>query len=84
MSVSLPRIAAAMTEWVHRWEANGWKTAHNEDVKNKGDLVYLHGLCQQVNVTWVRVCACAHVWMHAHVCVICVPGWGECGTIICT
>ena len=45
----------AMTEWVHRWEANGWKTVRNEGVKNKEDLMHLNRLCQQVNVTWTHV-----------------------------
>ena len=39
---------------MHRWKHNGWKTAGNKDVQNKEDLKTLDGLCQQVNVDWVR------------------------------
>ncbi|XP_033644840.1 ribonuclease H1-like [Asterias rubens] len=45
----------SITEWMHRWKHNGWKTAGNKDVQNKEDLKTLDGLCQQVNVDWKYV-----------------------------
>jgi ribonuclease HI len=44
-----------MTEWIHKWKTNNWKTVHNEDVQNKDLFVRLDELSSQriVPVKWV-------------------------------
>ena len=44
----------AVTEWVDKWQSNGWKTAIGEDVKNKDDIQQLADLSSQLDVKWVR------------------------------
>lgn len=43
-----------MTQWIHNWRRNGWKSKGGE-VVNKEELVKLDMLCSQVNVKWVHV-----------------------------
>ena len=46
-------FVVAVTEWIGKWKANGWRTVSNEDVKNKEDIQRLDSLCQNINVKWV-------------------------------
>ncbi len=47
--------SAGMTEWIHRWKKNGWKSASGQPVKNKSDIVELDELLQrEIKVHWVR------------------------------
>ena len=43
-----------MTEWIPRWEKNGWKTAKGTDVLNKEQMIRLNDLCKQIKIQWVR------------------------------
>lgn len=45
----------SMTEWIQRWEANGWKTSTQKDVTNKEEMLGLSALCKKINVKWVHV-----------------------------
>lgn len=48
-------ITIAMTQWIDKWERNGWKTSTGDDVKNKEDIMRLRGLTKRINVKWVRI-----------------------------
>jgi len=43
-----------MTEWLPKWERNGWKTSNNTDVSNKDQMIQLNDACKTVNVKWVN------------------------------
>lgn len=45
----------SMTEWIKRWQENGWKTAGNKDVVNVDEMVRLAELCKQISVKWIHV-----------------------------
>lgn len=45
----------SMTEWIPKWEKNGWKTSSNTDVLNKDQMIRLNYLCSQVNIKWTHV-----------------------------
>lgn len=43
-----------MTQWIHNWKKNNWKTASGGPVKNKEDLQKLDTIVTQfVDVKWV-------------------------------
>eukprot|EP00057_Strongylocentrotus_purpuratus_P020089 XP_011674563.1 PREDICTED: ribonuclease H1 [Strongylocentrotus purpuratus] len=44
-----------VTDWIHRWKKNGWKTAQKTDVINKEDLVKLDKLNRELDVKWEYV-----------------------------
>ncbi|WP_212636964.1 ribonuclease HI [Desulfacinum hydrothermale] len=49
-------LQKGITQWIHRWKKNGWKTATKEPVKNKELWLELDRLTQrhQVEWRWVR------------------------------
>lgn len=49
-------VRKGITEWIHGWKRNGWKTASKKDVKNRDLWQRLDELMQihQVEWHWVR------------------------------
>ncbi len=49
-------VKNGMTQWIHNWKRNGWKTAARKPVKNADLWQQLDALVQQhdVNWEWVR------------------------------
>lgn len=49
-------VKNGMTQWIHNWKSNGWKTAARKPVKNADLWQQLDALVQQhdVNWEWVR------------------------------
>ena len=35
-------VKLGITEWIHNWKKNGWKTANKQPVKNKEPVSYTH------------------------------------------
>ncbi|XP_063968630.1 ribonuclease H1-like [Lytechinus pictus] len=44
-----------VTNWIHRWKQNGWKTAQKTDVINKEDLIKLDHLNTKLDIKWEYV-----------------------------
>ena len=42
-----------VTQWVKKWESNGWKTAGGKGVINKDDIQRLLNLSSQLKIKWV-------------------------------
>ncbi len=51
-------VKSGITEWIHNWKRNGWKTANNENVKNKELWIELDLLTNDFKITWN--------WVKAH------------------
>lgn len=50
-------IVSAMTDWIHRWKANGWVNGHGQAITNRDLWNALDFLCDnyhQVVWNWVR------------------------------
>ena len=45
-------VKNGITEWIKRWEKNGWKNSNKKTIKNKDLWVKLNDLCQKNNVVW--------------------------------
>jgi len=45
----------SVTEWIPRWEKNGWKTSKNTDVLNKEKMIRLNAVCKKIEVKWTHV-----------------------------
>ena len=45
-------VKKGITEWIHRWESNGWKTAGKKPVKNKDLWQELKYLDDALTVSW--------------------------------
>ena len=45
-------VKKGITEWIHRWETNGWKTAGKKPVKNKDLWQELKILDTALTVSW--------------------------------
>ncbi|XP_066918467.1 ribonuclease H1-like [Clytia hemisphaerica] len=45
----------SMTEWIPRWERNGWKTSKGTDVLNKEQMIRLNDLCKRIDIKWTHV-----------------------------
>ena len=45
-------VKNGITEWVLKWEKNGWKNSNKKPVKNKDLWVELNRLCNQNQVCW--------------------------------
>ncbi|MBI5448607.1 MAG: ribonuclease HI [Gammaproteobacteria bacterium] len=45
-------VRRGITEWIHKWKKNNWKTADKKDVKNRDLWQTLDTLSQQHHLTW--------------------------------
>lgn len=45
-------LRQGITEWVHGWKRNGWKTADKKPVKNVDLWEQLHALVDTHDITW--------------------------------
>ncbi len=51
-------VKSGITEWIHNWKKNGWKTSNKQKVKNKDLWVELDLLSNEFNIKWS--------WVKAH------------------
>ena len=49
-------VKNGITEWIHNWKKNGWRTAAKKEVKNKELWIELNSLIQIHSITcdWVK------------------------------
>lgn len=45
-------LRKGITEWIHKWKKNQWKTADKKPVKNRELWQELDGFVQQHHITW--------------------------------
>ena len=45
-------VKSGITEWIHNWKKNGWKTASKQPVKNKDLWLKLDHLSSEFKVVW--------------------------------
>ena len=45
-------VKNGITEWIHNWKKNGWRTAAKKEVKNKELWIELDSLIQIHSMTW--------------------------------
>jgi ribonuclease HI len=45
-------VKNGITEWIKKWENNGWKNSNKKPVKNKDLWVKLNALCHKNKVIW--------------------------------
>ena len=45
-------VKNGITEWIKKWEQNGWKNSNRKPVKNKDLWIKLNELCQKNKVIW--------------------------------
>ena len=51
-------VKNGITDWIHNWIKNNWKTSNKEDVKNKDLWVQLHDFNNNSKIKWN--------WVKAH------------------
>ena len=51
-------VKSGITEWIHNWKKNGWKTASKQEVKNKQLWAELDLLNNEFEISWN--------WVKAH------------------
>ena len=51
-------VKSGITEWIHNWKKNGWKTSNKQKVKNKELWIELALLNSQYDIEWT--------WVKAH------------------
>tara|TARA_B100000700_G_scaffold238788_1_gene265307 strand:+ start:25 stop:450 length:426 start_codon:yes stop_codon:yes gene_type:complete len=51
-------VKLGITEWIHNWKKNGWKTANKQQVKNKELWIELDLLSNEFEIRWS--------WVKAH------------------
>ena len=51
-------VKSGITEWIHNWKKNGWKTANKQPVKNKELWEELDILTNEFEISWN--------WVKAH------------------
>ena len=51
-------VKSGITEWIHNWKKNGWKTANKQLVKNKELWIELDFLSNEFEIKWI--------WVKAH------------------
>ena len=51
-------VKSGITEWIHNWKTNGWKTANKQPVKNKELWIDLDLLSNEFEIKWS--------WVKAH------------------
>ena len=45
-------VKNGITEWIHNWKKNGWRTAAKKEVKNKELWIELDSLIQVHSISW--------------------------------
>ena len=45
-------VKSGITEWIHNWKKNGWKTANKQQVKNKELWTELDLLSNEFEIKW--------------------------------
>ena len=45
-------VKNGITEWIHNWKKNGWRTASKKEVKNKELWIELDSLIQIHSISW--------------------------------
>ena len=45
-------VKSGITEWIHNWKKNGWKTTNKQPVKNKELWTELDNLTNEFNIKW--------------------------------
>ena len=45
-------VKSGITEWIHNWKKNGWKTANKQSVKNKELWTELDLLTEKFEIKW--------------------------------
>ena len=45
-------VKSGITEWIHNWKKNGWKTANKQPVKNKELWNELDNLTEKFEIKW--------------------------------
>ncbi len=45
-------VKKGITEWIKKWEKNGWKNANKKLVKNKDLWIKLNDLCKKNKIIW--------------------------------
>ena len=48
-------VKSGITEWIHNWKKNGWKTANKQPVKNKDLWTELDLLTKEFKIKWIWV-----------------------------
>ena len=48
-------VKSGITEWIHNWKKNGWKTADKQPVKNKELWEELDLLTNEFKIKWIWV-----------------------------
>ena len=51
-------VKSGITEWIHKWKKNGWKTVDKKEVKNKNLWTKLDDLSNAFDIEWI--------WVKAH------------------
>ena len=44
-----------ITDWIKKWEKNGWKSSSNQPIKNKDLWLELNKLCSDHAISWIWV-----------------------------
>ena len=60
-------VKLGITEWIHKWIKNNWKTSKKESVKNKELWVQLYNLTKNFEVNWIWVIAHAGIPLNEEV-----------------
>ena len=45
-------VKNGITDWIKKWEKNGWKSSNKKPIKNKDLWIKLNNFCQKNKVTW--------------------------------
>ncbi len=45
-------VKNGITEWIKKWEKNGWKNANKKPIKNKDLWIILNDLCKKKSIIW--------------------------------
>jgi ribonuclease HI len=45
-------VKNGITDWIKKWEKNGWKSANKKPVKNKDLWIKLSDLCEKNKIAW--------------------------------
>ena len=45
-------VKNGITDWIKKWEKNGWKSANKKPVKNKDLWIRLSDLCEKNKIVW--------------------------------